>query len=106
MTGGALKQVKIYCDGSRVGIIALVDEATGYQDVRARDALAKILEEYIAKELRKWVRTFPPDFYKEMFGAHKQPAAALRVAEIKAWQQRRWTAPYFWAGFVYEGDWR
>jgi hypothetical protein len=52
---------------ARVGIIALVDEATGYQDARARDALAVILEEYIAKELRKWVRTFPPDFYKEMF---------------------------------------
>ncbi len=52
---------------ARVGIIALVDEATGYQDARARDALAKILEAYIAKELRKWVRTFPPDFYKEMF---------------------------------------
>jgi hypothetical protein len=52
---------------AKVGIIALVDEVTGYQDARARDALAKILEAYIAKELRKWVRTFPPDFYKEMF---------------------------------------
>jgi hypothetical protein len=51
----------------RVGIIALVDEATGYQDDRARDALAKILEEFIAKELRKWVQTFPADFYKELF---------------------------------------
>lgn len=50
-----------------VGIIALVDEATGYQDVRARDALAKILEIYIAKELQPWVRTFPTDFYKELF---------------------------------------
>jgi hypothetical protein len=52
---------------ARVGIIALVDEATGYQDARARDALAKILEAFVAKELRKWVRTFPADFYKEMF---------------------------------------
>jgi hypothetical protein len=50
-----------------VGIIALVDEATGYQDVRARDALARILEEYIEKELQPWVRTFPNDFYREMF---------------------------------------
>lgn len=50
-----------------VGIIALVDEATGYQDVRARDALATILEQYIEKELQPWVRTFPDDFYKEMF---------------------------------------
>lgn len=50
-----------------VGIIALVDEATGYQEVRARDALAKILEEFIDKELQVYVQTFPPDFYAEMF---------------------------------------
>lgn len=52
---------------TRVAITALVDEATGYQDVRARDALAKILEEFVAKEIQPWVSTFPPDFYKEMF---------------------------------------
>lgn len=50
-----------------VGIIALVDEATGYQDFRARDALAKILEKFIDKELRPWVRTFPPEFYQQIF---------------------------------------
>jgi hypothetical protein len=50
-----------------VGIIALVDEATGYQDLRARDALTKILEAYIAEELQPWVRTFPADFYSELF---------------------------------------
>ena len=52
---------------ARVGIIALVDEATGFQDERARDALAKILEAFVAKEIRKWVSTFPPEFYKELF---------------------------------------
>jgi hypothetical protein len=50
-----------------VGIIALVDEATGYQEVRARDALARILEEFVEKELRAYIQTFPPDFYSEMF---------------------------------------
>jgi hypothetical protein len=50
-----------------IGIIALVDEATGYQDSRARDALARILERFVAKEIRPWVRTFPADFYKEIF---------------------------------------
>jgi hypothetical protein len=50
-----------------VGIVALVDEATGYQSERARDALAKILEAFIAKELRAWVKTFPVDFYRELF---------------------------------------
>lgn len=56
-----------------VGITALVDEATGYQDVRARDALAKILEAFVAKELQRWVSTFPPDFYKEMFRLKRIP---------------------------------
>ncbi len=58
---------------ARVGIIALVDEATGFQDDRARDALAKILEAFVAKELRKWVRTFPGEFYKELFRLRKLP---------------------------------
>lgn len=52
---------------ARVGIIALVDEATGYQKDRAKDALAKILEAYVAKELQPWVKTFDSDFYEQMF---------------------------------------
>ena len=50
-----------------VGIIALVDEATGYQEERARDALHQILEAYIAKELLPWAKRFPDEFYKEIF---------------------------------------
>jgi hypothetical protein len=53
-----------------VGITALVDEATGYQADRAKDALARILEQFIAKELRKWVSTFPLDYYRELFRLH------------------------------------
>lgn len=52
---------------ARVGIVALVDEATGYQDYRARQALEKILEKFIAAELAKWAKRFPDEFYKEMF---------------------------------------
>jgi hypothetical protein len=52
---------------AHLGIIALVDEATGYQKDRAKDALAKILEAFIAKELQAWVQTFPPEFYEQMF---------------------------------------
>ncbi|MEP9374986.1 P63C domain-containing protein [Mesorhizobium sp. KR1-2] len=55
---------------ARVGIVALVDEATGYQEVRKRDALYKILEAYIAPELMKWAKRFPDSFYKEMFRLH------------------------------------
>lgn len=51
---------------TRVGIIGLVDEATGYQKERAANALAQILEKFIAQELQPWVRTFPQEFYEHM----------------------------------------
>ena len=50
---------------ARVGIIALVDEATGYQRIREERALAAILERFIT-EVRPWTRTFPPEFYQEI----------------------------------------
>ena len=52
---------------ARVGIIALVDEATGYQEVRDRKALEEILNKYISEELRRWTKTFPDDYFKEIF---------------------------------------
>ncbi len=51
---------------ANLGIVALIDEATGYQSERARDALAEILEAFIAKELAAWVKTFPDDFYLQL----------------------------------------
>lgn len=52
---------------SNIGIIALVDEATGYQYDRERDELQKILKAYISEELLKWQKRFPDVFYKEVF---------------------------------------
>jgi len=52
---------------STVGIIALVDEATGYQKDRAKDALSKILEAFISRELQPWISTVPASFYEELF---------------------------------------
>lgn len=52
---------------AHIGIIALVDEATGYQETRNRAELQTILSAYIAKELLPWALRFPEDFYKEMF---------------------------------------
>lgn len=52
---------------SKVGIIALVDEATGYQYDRERDELQKILKAYISDELLPWQKRFPDTFYKELF---------------------------------------
>lgn len=50
-----------------VGIIALVDEATGYQEVRARNALDLILAKYLSDHKLKWAKTFPDEFYIEIF---------------------------------------
>lgn len=59
------KQAGILTRGlAHVGIIALVDEATGYQRDRARDELAKILEAFVAKEIQKWIKTFDLEFYE------------------------------------------
>lgn len=48
---------------AKVGLTALVDEATGYQYTRARNAMEAVFEAFIQKELRKWVKTFPDEFY-------------------------------------------
>jgi hypothetical protein len=52
---------------AHVGIIALVDEATGYQEFRTKDALSRILEAFVAKELQPWVKTFPDEYYAQLF---------------------------------------
>jgi hypothetical protein len=58
---------------AHVGIIALVDEATGYQSIRAKDALAQILEAFVAKELQPYVKTFPTDYYEQLFRIYNLP---------------------------------
>ena len=52
---------------AKVGIIALVDEATGYQDARARDELRRLLEQYVEESFRPWVQTFPALFFEEIY---------------------------------------
>lgn len=52
---------------AKVGIIALVDEATGYQEVRDRLALQAILEKFLRKELAAWAKRFPDEFYQHIF---------------------------------------
>jgi len=52
---------------AKVGIVALIDEATGYQEIRDKRALEKILEAYINKELMKWQKRFPDEWYENLF---------------------------------------
>ncbi|MBS4010548.1 MAG: hypothetical protein KGZ72_07310 [Roseovarius sp.] len=51
---------------AQVGIIALVDEATGYQIDRSHQALRILLSKYIAEGLQKWIQTFPAAFFGEL----------------------------------------
>lgn len=52
---------------AKVGIIALVDEATGYQEVREKNALATFLHEHLSEELQPWVLTFDYEFYRQIY---------------------------------------
>jgi len=44
--------------------------------------------------------------YAGMLKAHKTPAAALRAAQIEMFKQKQWQSPYYWAGFVLQGEWK
>lgn len=50
---------------SKVGLIALIDEATGYQYVREEDALQFKLKLYLEEEMRPWEKTFPDELWME-----------------------------------------
>lgn len=56
-----------------VAIVALVDEATGYQEVRPKDALQAYLEKLIAKELAAWAKKFPDEFYENIYKLKNWP---------------------------------
>ena len=45
--------------------------------------------------------------YRQMVGEHRlSPAAALRAAQLSVWRSKRWQAPYHWAGFVLQGEYK
>ena len=52
---------------AHIGIIALVDEATGYQEIRDRVALQAILNRFLLKEFAAWAKCFPDEFYQHIF---------------------------------------
>jgi tetratricopeptide (TPR) repeat protein len=45
-------------------------------------------------------------FYQAMLKNKTRPAEALRRAQIAMWKQKQWHAPYYWAGFVIQGEWK
>ncbi len=68
-----------------VAIVALVDEATGYQYERPRLELAEYLAIYINKKLAAWVSTFPSEYYRELYrlkGWKYNPNSTARTPEV------------------------
>lgn len=57
----------LYKGFATIGIVALVDEATGFQAVRPKDALQEYLERLIRKELAVWAKKFPDEFYENIY---------------------------------------
>ncbi|MEO7048978.1 MAG: P63C domain-containing protein [Ferruginibacter sp.] len=64
---------------AKVGIIALVDEATGYQYEREKLELQTILQAFISEEILKWQETFALSFYKEIFRLWNVPFTAPNI---------------------------
>jgi hypothetical protein len=62
---------------AHLGISGLIDEATGYQEVRDRNALQAMLDKYLRRELAAWAKRFPDEFYKEMFRLRGWPWPSL-----------------------------
>jgi CHAT domain-containing protein len=49
---------------------------------------------------------FMSHFYRALLVRRASPGVALRLAKQAMSQDPRWHAPYYWSGFVLEGDWR
>jgi CHAT domain-containing protein len=45
-------------------------------------------------------------FYQAMLGQGMSAASALRSAQASMWKEKRWGAPYHWAGYILQGEWK
>jgi hypothetical protein len=52
---------------AKVGITALIDEATGFQYEREADGLQKLLERYVSEDFLAWQARFPRNYYKQLY---------------------------------------
>lgn len=85
----AIKCAVLTAGLTRVGLDALIDEATGYQYQRAEDALQVKLRLFIAEELRAWEKTFPDELWEE-FG------------RLTNWKGPLNSRPKYWGQLVIE----
>lgn len=74
---------------AKVGLDAMIDEATGFQYQRAEDALRVKLKAYLAEEMRKWEKTFPEDLW-------------LEFGRLTNWKGSVTQRPKYWGHLVTE----
>ena len=74
---------------AKIGLIALIDEATGYQYERKENALQLKLKAFVADEMRGWEKTFPDELW-EQFG------------RLTSWQGTLHSRPKWWGKLVME----
>ncbi|BCX79231.1 P63C domain-containing protein [Campylobacter sp. 19-13652] len=81
---------------AKVGIVALIDEITGYQNQREQDELQKILAKYISSEFLEWTKRFPDEFYQQIFrlkgwgsfkANHKMPQVVGKITNELIYRQ-------------------
>jgi CHAT domain-containing protein/tetratricopeptide (TPR) repeat protein len=79
----------------------LIGLARGFMYAGASRVIASVwsVEDQATASLMK-------QLYERMLAKEESPAAALRAAQLAMWQGKRWRAPYYWAGFVLQGEWR
>jgi len=85
----ALQASILLASCAKLGLIALIDEATGYQYERAEDALQLKLRAFISDELRAWEKTFPDELWEE-FG------------RLTRWKGPLHSRPKWWGKLVTE----
>ena len=88
------KRIAVNCSAilagcAGIGLMALIDEATGYQQHRANDALQIKIQAYILDELRGWEKAFPDELWEE-FG------------RLTNWDKPLQHRPKYWEKLVYE----
>ena len=74
---------------AKLGLDALIDEATGYQYDRAKDALEVKLRAYLEDEVRKWEKTFPDELW-------------IEFARLTNWKGSVTNRPKYWGKLVME----
>jgi P63C domain len=85
----AIKAVMFATACAKIGLIALIDEATGYQYERAEDALQLKLRAFLSEEMHKWEKTFPNELWIE-FG------------RLTGWKGSVNQRPKYWGHLVIE----